>query len=293
MRIIFGFITILILASFSNYKITKDDFVKQVSDSAVDRLYCINSKGDKVWITNLQNSILKIQLKDNSVKNIEYRLQSIKIIKDSIIGELLNSPNKLKQINLNDIESLMIICDSHNEIAYFNLDSCKSLLKLKNDSLNISCHKSNEIVIYLEPKMKEVPILDSISIYENACYNIDFNDNVKINHGVIQKITMDSIFITNTFNLNTAKHENINYKVLRYSIKDISQIRVMKKNGLTFTKLNPEKYDFVPIIINSDKLLCPCWFELDEFTGEIIFYREWLLSTGYFGVTEKNGLIYY
>jgi hypothetical protein len=203
----------------------------------------------------------------------------------------MNTSNINRSISIKDISSIGINVDSLKEIPYSNLDSCKELVKLKNDSLESKCNKQKEVVLYLYPISMNAPIKDTICIVENACYHIKFKNKINVNYGVIEKITMDSIYISNSFNKNTAKHEKHEYKILKYSIKDIAHVQLLKSNGWTFLNIDNEMYNFITKEINSSHLRCPCWFKLDESNEEISFYREWPTTTGYYGVREINGHI--
>ena len=290
---------IFLFVSFSglgqkSYSISKDDFIRQFGDtSKLYRVCCINKKGDKVWLrNNFGNGFpLTLELKDDKHKTI--KLQSGARYKDGKVeGVTLNqvfSMGKRISIDLDEVSSISLLSDY--ETPYFNFDSCKNLFRFKNDSL-FKCYSSGtQTVIYLKPK-SEID-KDSFLICENACYCINFMDNNNIKNGVVSKITKDSIYIYNSFDANTAKAENLEYKLLQYSIYDIKELKPLRGGGYSYKTISVKDYDIIIDEVEKSKLICPCRFRINPRSGKIEFYRGLLTLNGFYGLTEQDGKLYW
>jgi hypothetical protein len=289
------FLPIFILISVSSfgqrsYTVPKNDFIKQFSDTAkVSRIYCINRKGEKVWLNNARGFRMILTLKNTNKK---IKLSGGKYEAGSIIGEKLSPRLVIEKVSTKFDEVSMITIQSPYAIEspYFNLDSCRNLQIFKNDSLSKYYSNRNQVVVYFKSKMEVVP--DSLLICENATYNIIFKDNRLIKNGVINKITVDSIFIFSSFNVNTAKQNKEEYKMLNYSLNDITGLQLLKGGGYSWKDISVRDYDLVTTVIEPSKLR-PCKFVLNTVSGKIELFRWWLTENGFFWVAETNGKLHW
>ncbi len=177
-------------------------------------------------------------------------------------------------------------------VNIFNKDSLIKRAMQLNDSLDSVCNKYTKYAIYLNPINSKKPDTDSIVLYENACFNIVFKDKNHIKYGVIKKITKDSLYISNSFNENTAKKSKIKYKILRYPISEIKKIKLLTEGGLISKSVSYKKFNFEIIPFNKDEAGDPTFFAWDEI-GKIYFYRVWLTEKRYRPIKEINGRIYW
>jgi hypothetical protein len=277
----------------AKFSIPTTDFIGQFSnDSTLSRIYCFNKKGEKVWLTNIQNFILTLVLKDGKPKKI--KLGSAKYKNGLITGvDLKRSDFKIRMatFDFTNISSIVVQAYYSIESPYFDFDSSKKVWQVKADSLDKLYSSEKELVLYLMPKDNTKK--DTLLIYANACYAINFSNNVHIKNGVVQKITTDSIYISNNFDSNTAKANKEDYKVLKYSFGDIKEISILKGNGFSYKNINITDFIIVPIELEKDKLVQPCWFEINSYSGKVEFYRLLLTANGFLGIKAENGKIYW
>jgi hypothetical protein len=288
-------IVFISLTSCSTYQLTSKDFIKQFDNNCTDdltRVYCTNEKGEKVWLSTHNEPRLLIK-EQNSDKIIDYNIKRTKYSTDSVIAIRLNAKASKKIIPIKNISTFQIKAIFPVEYKYFNVDSLKRIAEFKNDSLGLECERDLNKAIFLEKQTSDVPIKDSIFLFVGGCYNMTFKDKLEVNQSVIQNITNDSIYISNAFSKNVAKSYKNQYKIHGYLIDEIDFISALYRDGKLSFKLSSKDYKFKTIRINRKKFDCPCWYKLEEDTGEISFYRNWLSYDGYIGIKEKNGKIYW
>lgn len=274
----------------ARYIVPADYFIAQFSDTSnPSRIYCINKKGKKVWLTNVRDYLLTLELKDSKSKKVE--LISAKYRDGIIEGTGLTRKNNMITLSFSDVSSIAIQSTYAIESPYFDIDSCKKIWNRKTDSLTEYYSTGKEVVLYLISKNN--PKADSLLIYENGCYNINFKDNVHIKKGVVQKITTDSIYVSNNFDTNSAKVNNDQYKVLKYSISDIAELQLLKTGGYSYKNMTINNYNIVPLEIERNKLIPPCWFKINSYSGKVELYRALLTLSGFVGVKEENGKLYW
>lgn len=284
--------SILSLTAFGKktYTLSKDEFIKQFNDSStLDRVYCHNEKGNKVWLYVNKNSILTAKFIDKTEK--ELMLKSIKYFNGEIKAIEFNiwiPSNKTNKYNLSSIISFSIESKNQEyERPYFDIDSIRVLNHSKNDSIKKIYSTGNENVIFLilkNPKKK-----DTILIMENACYNIKFKNNIETEYGVVQKITKDSIIISNSFNQNMANENKKEFKIYQFAINEINEIKLLKSGGYSYKTIKSEDFKIQIHERNKEIKSCPIWYSWDSISGEIGFYRLWLTEGGFSGIKEKEG----
>jgi hypothetical protein len=275
------------------YTISKADFVSQFSNpDKLDKIYCKNEKGEKVWMDRLYNSTLYIRFDGDRKKNI--RLSSIRHKNDSIIGYYSDrvkeiDRNKFK-VALNNVDAIYIIASQYERIyPYYDTDSLDHSFQLRTDSLYKSCIKGGQKRINMVSKST----LDTIVIALGVCYNMEFNDGTSTNYGVVKEITTDSIFISNRINENQASFDNVEFLILAKPISAITAIVVLKSGGYSYQNLNITDYDITVESINEKNRWCPYWFRISYFDKKLIFYRVWRTQRGYIGISENEGKIYW
>jgi hypothetical protein len=292
MKLILLLILTCVIISCSTYTLTTQDLVTQFSDTIkYNRISCKDDKGDIVWLYLNAHTSLQI-LEKNQSKPLEFNIYSTRCSNDSLKGKLQNFRGTDRSISLDDISTISLKTIFPKESIFFNLDSCKKIVTEKNDSLDKICLSKNELAIYLVPINNNAPIKDSIGIFTNACYFINFT-NSQIKRGVITKITEDSIYITNAFSKEVAIRSKIEFKVLKYRVDEITSIILYHESGIIANKLDRKDYKFITKEINSLDSYCSCWYVCDEFTGDIWLYRDELTAIGYVGVKEINGEVYW
>jgi hypothetical protein len=274
--------------SKKNYVLPKDLFITQFNDScSPKRIYCFNDVGEKIWLNNIQRSNLIILLNNNKKKEI--LLASTKYINGIIESteiDLTWGTSRKISIKIEDVQNIYVKPNYEIVSKYYNLDSVVKILNYMNDTLNKNYSKQSENVIYYISKQKET---DSFEIVEEVCYNIIFKDKNEVYGGVIKKITKDSIYVTNTFNENTAELEKKNFLILSYSIDDIRKLSVLKSGGYTRKKINLDEFNKSVINRMRNQQGSPCWYELNPRDGEIRLYRPILCDKTYKFITEQNG----
>lgn len=284
--------SILSLTAFGKktYFLSKDEFTKQFNDSStLDRIYCHNEKGDKVWLYINQNSILTAKFIDKTEK--EFILKSIKYFNGEIKAAEFNPwklSNKMLKYNISSIVSFTLESKNQEyERPYFDLDSIKVLTQSKNDSIKKIYSSGNENVIFLV--LKNTKGKDTLLVVENACYSMRFKNNLETEYGVVQKITKDSIIISNSFNQNMANEYKKDFKVYHFAINEISEIKLLKSGGYSYKTIKSEDFQIQIHERKKEIEICPIWYSWDRMTGEIGFYRLWLTERGFSGIKEKEG----
>ncbi len=274
----------------------KNDFVNQFNDSkSLLRVYCYNEKGEKVWLDCNEKSQLTIELSDHKEYNlmlqtIRYRTGKIEAIEYNVWWP----SKKISSFNIENVISFKIIklaeIFPENEVPYFDISNIKKNIKTKNDSLKAKCLTDSNFFISLKNKNE---INHDLIIIENASYNIKFRDNNKTEYGVVQKISNDSIYISNDFNENMSLANKRKYEIYKYSINDISELELLKSGGLSFKNIKIEEFIINVEKTNSDSPYCPYWYAMNPRNGVINFYRSWLTNRGFVGITEDNQKIFW
>ncbi len=294
MKILFPLLLLFSIAGFGQYTIPQDYFISQFSDSTTpSRIYCMNKKGEKIWLTNIISFYMTLKLKDSGLKSIVLTSARYKngMVEGMELNETLFKKDKSVSVSLSDVSIITIFPPYSVASPYYDFDSSKKIWNAKNDSLNNYFSSGSVPVIYFISKNKSKP--DSILIFENACYNIIFKDNAQTNSGVVEKITRDSIYISSSFNINTAMADKVDYKILQYSINDITALRLLKGGGFSYKKINTSDYDLTVVEKEKNKLMRPCFVKINPRTGEIYLYRRLLTLTGFAAIMEKNGKTYW
>lgn len=294
MKILLGMFLLISLPSFGqrNYIIPIDYFINQFSDTNnLYRVYCLNKKGIKVWLTNVGNSIVTFKLKEGNPDEILLYNPKYKngIIEGTGLKTIFKKA-KLYTINIKNVLSIAIESTYSVETKYFNIDSCRYISKYKNDSLIKKYSSGKQFVIYIKPKINFK--IDTLTICENACYNIVFADGNFIKNGVVESITKDSIYISNSFNINTARKNKIEYKILKYKINDIAKLKLLK-GGYSFENLSIKDADLITMEQEKNILFIPCWYQVNSFSGDIELFRDYLTFNGFAGVKELDGNLYW
>ena len=291
-KIILSLFLLVSVISFGKqtYTLSKEDFINQFNDSVtLRRVYCYNEAGKKVFLSINENTILVLELKNNT--KLKLMLRTIKY-KQGIISSVEYNvwwPSKtISKFNLSDITSFTIYRKfGESESHYYNIDSCRAIRQIKNDSLKMVYSSGSEYIIYLISRNSLNN--DTISIIENVCYHINFKDNNEIEYGIIRKITEDSIIISNNFMQKKELKDNKEYKIFRYKIKDIQGLRLLKSGGYSYKEVDIRNFNVISAKVKRNPLRCPCWFDFNITIGEIDFYRSWRTENGYKGITKKDG----
>jgi hypothetical protein len=288
----------LIFISFSCYgkriyTIDKNDFVKQFNDSiTLRKIYCFNEKGEKVWLHFNENSQLTIKLSDN--KEYKLMLHTIKYKNGKIEAIEYNiwSPSKkISTFDINSVTSFKIERMFYEyDSPYFDIDDIKKTVLFKNDSIKVKYSKGSEFVITLRKKNE---LNGKLQILENVSYNIKFRDNKKTEYGVVQKISKDSIYISNDYNQNMSLANKRTYEIYKYPISEITELELLKSGGWSLKTVKIEEFEVNVDKTNSDTLHIPSWFAMNPTTGAINFYRSWLTDRGFLGITENNQKIFW
>ena len=272
------------------YTLSIDDFKKQFNKKLEsDWVFCRNEGGNLVWLHLDQFSILIAVFKDKTEKKL--LINSIRYYQDTIQALEYNvwlQSNRVNKYNLNEVSSFEIEFNLlHYVRPYFNCDSIKTICYAKNDSLNKIYSNGNEKILLLILKEKQKK--DTILIVENACYNIRFKDNSETNYGVVQKITSDSIFITNSFNKNMSTFFKKEFEIYKMPINEISEIKLFKFRGYSFKSIGFNDFIIETKERKKDVDNIPMWYSFYTMQEEISFYRCWLTERGFAGIKEKDG----
>jgi hypothetical protein len=271
------------------FKMPKDDFVAQFNGATLERIYCYKENGEKMWVIVNDNTLLILQLNDGKKKKV--LLETVKyrngVIEAFPANPLLPGKRKFnfKDVSRFEVEQKYGI----RPLPYFDIDDRKKLLSFKNDSLDKSYLNDSMLIIDLILKNSS---RDTLSIIENACYNMKFKDNNHVESGVVVKITQDSIYISNTYNQKTAETERKEYKIYGYSIHDISELQLLHSGGFYFRSKKATEWD-LEIRKDNRRKYHLCWFSMNSETGKIDLVRLWLTNDGFKLVFESNGKVYW
>lgn len=291
-RLILILLLCISTASFGKktYTMTTEDFSKQFNENHyLKRVYCLNEKGEKVWLHCNNKTILTIHLKNNKTEDL--MLQTIKLkqgIIEAVKYNVWMPTTKVNSFDFKEVETISIDRKfQEDERPYFNIDSSLTISKHKNDSLRNIYSDGNEYVIVLTKKGKSK--IDTFRVIENACYHLTFNNGKETEFGVIQKITEDSIYTSNFFNSQMALKNDKPFELLGHRIIDVAEINLLKSGGYSYNTIKPSDY-FVSIERRKRTVdNCPFWYAVNHLTGEVNFYRLWQIDGAIPGIKEKDG----
>lgn len=291
------------------YTLTKTDFIDQFTgrkvtetktglrgllatepaNSTIGSIYCFAESGEKVWLYYNSGTQLTLKLNDNSSKVV--LLRTVTISSDTIYAEEYNvwaPTNKISTFNLDDVKEVYIIRKfQERDMPYFNRDSSSKLTQLKNDSLKNTFAKGSETILYFAAREKSEP--DSFHIASGACYHINFKDGNKTTFGIVEWITADSIGITSHMSEAMADAAKEQYAVYKYSHNDISSIRLAKSDGFSSIMVNATDYEINVKDVDRATYRYHGWYAWSTTSGEIHFYRPYLMFKGFRAITEKGG----
>ncbi len=145
----------------------------------------------------------------------------------------------------------------------------------------------SETVLYFIARKNNEP--DTFQIVTGACYHIYFKDGHKTAFGVVNRITGDSIYITSHISADMAVAAKEQYAVYKYPHSYISALRLAKSDGFSSATASVEDYDITVKKVDRATLGYPGWYAGSTTSGEVNFYRPWLMFNGYRGITEKGG----
>lgn len=281
-----------LFTSCSYYTLSLQDFKQQFSDSLkFNRVFCTNKHNEMVWLET-DKTILQV-LKIDKSKSTDFYIYSTLYKDNYVTGQPVDNPAIRKSVPIDSISSIRLKVLFPKEVKYFDVSKRLEIAQQKNDSISATCLGDSEIVVIVKPLKGFDPSSDSIALCQNACYSIEFSDNLNVKYGVITLITRDSLYITNSFNQNTARQDKIDFKILKYSINDIKAVNLYEGNGTAFVSLGRREYNFIPLKLSGMFLACPYWYYCDEYSGDIWFYRNWRIQYGYSGIKEIDGKIYW
>lgn len=274
------------------YTMASSDFTNQFNKTKfLQRVYCTNEKKEKVWLYCNDNTNLTITLSNKKqekllLSTIRYYDGKIEAIKYNV----WMPSRKVSSFNLNEITSIFIVKEFEEyEKPYFNISDSLIIAKRKNDSLTKVYMSTERNVIFLTKDIKSK--IDTFRIMEDGCYNLTFQDGVETNFGVVQKITLDSIFISNYFNQRIASKFKKDFKNLGYQIKEIKKVNLLELNGRSF---NQREFDRNNIFLQKENLKIyrnAHWYAVDYYSGEISLYRLLQTEKKLTGITENKGFI--
>ena len=115
---------------------------------------------------------------------------------------------------------------------------------------------------------------------ENACYHLKFKNNSETAFGVVQKITKDSIVISNTYNSNMANFYKKEFEIYHFPINEISEIKLKRRGGYGFKTIKTNDVPMVVIERKKEAVNRPIWYSFYFLLGEINFYRVWFIEGG-------------
>jgi hypothetical protein len=277
----------------AQYFMSVSDFTETFADTSLpNQLICRNDIGEKLLAGYHKNAQLKVFMKDGTFKTIFSN--SVKLLDGKVGATEITKfwQNKIPcEIALDDIDSIPIrkmwITWS---TPYYDMDSLKAVHVSKMDSLENDYKSKNRCILKLIPRNESQH--DTISILENACYNLKMGNDQEINHGVIRSISSDSIEISSSFNpgqIPVAARET----TFQYLIRDIKEINLLKGGGIGTKTISVD--DYVVRIEESPKdfRYAPCWFSISRIEGAINFYRLLLTENGFKGIRYENGKYYW
>lgn len=302
-------LSILILLSVvcfakRQYTMSKDQFIAQFTNAQVMKsnplstitgqqktmnVRCTNEKGQDVILDTHELTLLRVTAKGD--KNYDFFLNAVTCSNDTITGSettIWNTRKKPVSLLVADVESFIIEAKYQEmESPYYNRDSCYQLVKHLNDSLEAMYASGTETIMEWHPKQKANA--EPWVIREGVCYDMLFKDDKKVYSGVVQKLTRDSIYISNGFNAAMARDKGEDYKTYGYSINSIASIKLARRGGYGIRTLNLEDFDIRFKEMEKKELGSPAWFSFERRRGHVHFYRSLLTEGGFSGITEIDG----
>lgn len=271
------------------YTLSKEDFTHYFSDATPSyRIPCTNEDGKRVILQCNINTILSVKLKNDKI--VEIILHSIKL-KDSLIEAIKynvwNPKDKWIKITLDSVEQFTILrMFQEHENNVVDLERSKMMVRNLNDSIKENCISTKSLGIEISQEKQDAK---SWLIEEKACYHLKFKDNNTTTFGVVQKITNDSIFISNYFNEEMARANKSSYRIYHYPINGISELYLLKSGGYSFRKIVFSDQVWKVIPVDSSNAGCPIWYAMNPLNGVLHLYHSWLTDSGFIGITEIDG----
>jgi hypothetical protein len=130
------------------YTLSKEDFAKQFQDSfSLDRIYCHNENGTKVWLDFNQNSILIARFNDNQEK--KWILKSIKYVLGEIQTQVLKSTNSFN-------EKMAHYHQKAFKMYHFPIKDLLEIKLLKTGGYSFQTIKQQDCQILIRERNKEI-----------------------------------------------------------------------------------------------------------------------------------------
>jgi len=128
-------------------------------------------------------------------------------------------------------------------------------------------------------------------LFQNYCYQLEFKDNRRILGRIIQ-ISDENILITNSFDIATAKLENIVYDTLIYSINDIKTLQLITEDiGGYHRDINMDNYNLK--VVKTDECCSePIRTKLKNYPNRYTDCYLFLTNNGIAIICEMKGKIY-
>ena len=249
-----------------NKNIENENHVELITISGIEKNCCVNmiKKGipaifeDEVEIKNIKN-VFKVNL--NKINNIIFTF-IITTINNSIILDYDQNSNKLslnKQIKLNKNDKILFAKTIYNNTLLLMISNLSIFIYKINDNGNIEQTQDKTL-----DNMKQVrPLLikyneklNSLFVYFNnkqfLVFKIDINGKICSKETLIDSINMSSFGVCkyfiiysewdknnlNIFTINTKKIETMNIVESSKDFAQITNIEIIKKEGLRFVLLS-------------------------------------------------------
>ena len=249
-----------------NKNIENENHVELITISGIEKNCCVNmiKKGipaifeDEVEIKNIKN-VFKVNLNKNNHNIITFIITTIN---NSIILDYDQNSNKLslnKQIKLNKNDKILFAKTIYNNTLLLMISNLSIFIYKINDNGNIeqTQDKTLDNMKQVRPlliKYKEK--LNSLFVYFNnkqfLVFKIDINGKICSKETLIDNINMSSFGVCkyfiiysewdknnlNIFTINTKKIETMNIVESSKDFAQITNIEIIKKEGLRFVLLS-------------------------------------------------------
>ena len=249
-----------------NKNIENENHVELITISGIEKNCCVNmiKKGipaifeDEVEIKNIKN-VFKVNLNKNNHNIITFIITTIN---NSIILDYDQNSNKLslnKQIKLNKNDKILFAKTIYNNTLLLMISNLSIFIYKINDNGNIEQTQDKTL-----DNMKQVrPLLikyneklNSLFVYFNnkqfLAFKIDINGKICSKETLIDSINMSSFGVCkyfiiysewdknnlNIFTINTKKIETMNIVESSKDFAQITNIEIIKKEGLRFVLLS-------------------------------------------------------
>jgi len=276
--------------SFSRqvYTLTKQDFSAQFnSDHSLRRVYCLNEKGEKIWLNCNDNTILTISLATGTKEPL--LLTTIRFRDQRISSRRYNvwmPSGTVHTFAFDDVTAISIERRFQEyERPYFNYDSSLSVAKRKNDSLKIVYSAGTDY--YISVVGSDKSRADSLRIVPEALYTLSFHDGTSVRYGIVRQITRDSIDVIDASGVAGAGMNEVPSR--GYRIQDIEAISGLRSGGFSYRSI---ALDNCIVRVDSQSRnpnARPYWFAVNPSTGAVNFYRSWRTDQGFVGITLQGG----